>query len=174
MDILAPVLAYLTCVAGIIGAFLVSFYVVFAPPNQPAIAQRTAAIVSASTTKVVPPADAKKPVLKGAVTDNPAPNRAAPNTQKREEAVQSVAARGAPTQASSTQASSTQASTPASASQKLAAGAASEAHPGLKSPNPKGKITRAQWRQLVEQERRHRLAYQQDGDFDSRFLGYAD
>jgi uncharacterized protein involved in copper resistance len=166
MDILAPVLAYLTCVAGIIGAFLVSFYIVFSPPNQAAIPQRAAAIVSANTTKVVPPVDAKKPVLKGAVADNPTPSRAAPTTQKREEAAQSVAARGAPTQASSTQTS-----TPASASQKLAA---SEAHPGLKSPNPKSKITRAQWRQLVEQERRHRLAYQQDGDFESRFLGYAD
>jgi hypothetical protein len=166
MDILAPVLAYLTCVAGIIGAFLISFNFVFSSPNQAASPQRSAAVVSASTTKVVPPADVKKPVLKGAVADNPAPNRAAPTTQKREEAAQSVAARGAPTQALSTQAS-----TPASASQKLAA---SDAHPGLKSPNPKGKITRAQWRQLVEQERRHRLAYQQDGDFDSRFLGYAD
>jgi hypothetical protein len=153
MDILAPVLAYLTCVAGIIGAFVVSFYFVFSPPNQPAIPQRTAAIVSATATKVAPSADAKKPVLRSTVADNSPVNHVAPTTQKREQqTTQTAAVRGAPAQAA------------ASPSQKLAT---SEAH-------PKSKISRAQWRQIVEQERRRRLAYQQNGDFESRFLGYAD
>jgi hypothetical protein len=160
MDILAPVLAYLTCVAGIVGAFLVSFYLVFSPPNQPAIAQHNAALVSVTATKSSPPVDAKKPALRGTVADNPPVNHAAPTTQKREDAPQTSAARGgAPAQAST--------STPAL--QKVAP---SEARAG--DARAKGKITRAQWRQIVDQERRRRLAYQQNGDFESRFLGYAD
>jgi hypothetical protein len=156
MDILAPVLAYLSCVAGIIGAFVLSFYMVFSPPKQPAIAQHTAAIVSTTALKAAQPADAKKPALRGSVADNPAANRLAPTTQKRDDAAQTAAVRGAPAQAAAA----------VSASQKLAT---SESH-----PNPKSKISRAQWRQMVEQERRRRLAYQQDANFESRFLGYAD
>jgi len=164
MDIVAPVLAYLTCVAGIVGAFLVSFYMVFAPPSRPAIAQHTAAIVSASTTKPVtaPAAEEKKPALRGAVADNPAVNHAVPTTQKREDAASTPAPRGT---LASPRGTPAQAATPAVGPQKLAAG---------EIRGKGGKITRAQWRQIVEQERRHRLAYQQDADFKSRFLGYAD
>jgi hypothetical protein len=151
MDILAPVLAYFTCVAGIIGAFLVSFYVVFSPPNQAVISQRAVAIVSASTSQSSPSADAKKPVLRGTVADNSAINHGPSSTQKREDTPQPAAGRVA--QAIS-----------ASVPQKLAAS----------ETRPKTKVSRAQWRQIVEQERRRRLAYQQDGDFESRFLGYAD
>lgn len=152
MDILAPVFAYLTCVAGIIGAFVVSFYLVLSPPAQPDSAPRIAAVESMSATK----GDllAKKPILHGA-TAEAALNHAAPalTTQKREETRHRVA-RAVPAEA------------PASpvASPKLAAG----------DPRAKGKITRAQWRELVQQERNRRLAYQQNADFDSRFLGYAD
>ncbi len=167
MDIVAPVLAYLTFVAGVVGAFLVSVYVVFAPPSQSAMAQRTAAIVSASTAKAAPAPliDTKKPPLRGAVADNSAGNHAAPTTQKREDAVQTTAPAGAPASPRGT----AQGVTPPSGPQKLAAG---EGRPEARGKG--GKITRAQWRQIVEQERRHRLAYQQDGDFESRFLGYAD
>lgn len=145
MDILAPVFAYLTCVAGIIGAFVVSFYVLLAPPAQPGITPRSAAVESVSATK----GDllAKRPVPHRATADA-AVNHAAP-TQKREETRRQLAAsRSAPVQAP----------------QKLA----------TRDPRAKGKITRAQWHEIVEQERRRRLAYQQNADFDSRFLGYAD
>jgi hypothetical protein len=155
MDILAPVFAYLTCVAGIIGAFVISFFVVFSSPKQPAIAQQSAAVVSATAAKPVAVADLKKPALKGTTADNPAVNHVVAATQKREEPPQAVAARTAQAPASS-------AST--AAAQKLAA---SDAH-------SKSKISRAQWREMVQQERRHRIAYQQNADFESRFLGYAD
>lgn len=156
MDILAPVFAYLTAVAGIVGAFLVAFSVVVSAPKQPAIEQHTAAIVSATAPKAAPATDLKpsvdatKPVLKAAV-DNPPVNHAAATTQKRETAPQLAAATNA-------------ASAPLVASQK----------PGVAEVRSKGKITRAQWRQIVQQERSRRLAFQQGADFETRFLGYAD
>lgn len=38
----------------------------------------------------------------------------------------------------------------------------------------KGVASAAQLRRLVQEERAHRWAYQQDSTFESRFLGYAD
>ena len=156
MDILAPVFAYLTAVAGIVGAFIVAFSVVVSAPKQPAIEQHSAAIVSTTAPKAAPAADTKpsadvtKPVLKMAA-DNPPVNHAATTTQKRETAPQQAAA-------------STTAATPLGMSQK----------PAVAEARSKGKITRAQWRQIVQQERSRRLAFQQNSSFESRFLGYAD
>jgi hypothetical protein len=141
MDILAPVFAYLTCVAGIIGAFAVSFFVVFSAPNGAAIPQHSPAVVSVTASKTDMLAEAKIPVLKTALPDNSAVNHVAATTQKREIAL--------PTK------------TPPQA------GTAFDAR-------PKSKISRAQWREMVVQERSRRLAYQQNPDFESRFLGYAD
>ena len=150
MDILAPVFAYLTCVAGIIGAFVVSFFIVFSAPNEAAIPQHDT-IVSATASKSDMLADAKKPVLKNAAADNSAVNHVATTTQKREVAPPTKT----PPQAVAGQ---------ITAGQKLTAFDA----------RPKGKISRAQWRQMVAQERSRRFAYQQNPDFESRFLGYAD
>ncbi len=152
MDILAPVFAYLTCVAGIIGAFVVSFYVLLAPPAQRPIAPRVAAVESVSATK----GDllAKKPVSHRAIVETAVNHAAsAQTTQKREDTRHRVA-RAAPAETRAA----------AGASPKLAAN----------DPRAKGKITRAQWREMVQQERNRRLAYQQNADFESRFLGYAD
>ncbi len=151
MDILAPVFAYLTCVAGIIGAFAVSFFVVFSAPNGAAIPQHSPAVVSVTTSKTDMLADAKSPVLKTAPADNSAVNHVAATTQKREVTLPTKA----PPQAVAGQ---------VTAAQKLTAFDA----------RPKSKISRAQWREMVVQERSRRLAYQQNSDFESRFLGYAD
>jgi hypothetical protein len=151
MDILAPVFAYLTCVAGIIGAFVVSFFIVFSAPNGAAIPQHDAAVVSATASKSDMLADAKKPVLKNAPADNSAVNHVAATTQKREVTLPTKT----PPQAVAAQ---------ITAAQKLTAFDA----------RAKGKISRAQWREMVAQERSRRLAYQQNSDFESRFLGYAD
>jgi hypothetical protein len=157
MDILAPVFAYLTCVAGIIGAFVISFSVVFSPPKQPAVAQQSAAVVSVTAAKPPVVADLKKSVIKGTTADNSAVNHVAPATQKREEPPQTATAR-------TVQGPASPASASMAAPQKLAA---SDTH-------AKSKISRAQWREMVQQERHRRLAYQQNADFESRFLGYAD
>ncbi len=152
MDILAPVFAYLTCVAGIIGAFVVSFYVLVAPPARPGIAPRVAAVESVSATK----GDllARKTVPRRTAAETAVNHAASPQTtQKREDARHRVA-RAAPAETKA----------PAGGSEKLA----------TNDPRAKGKITRAQWREMVQQERNHRLAYQQNADFESRFLGYAD
>lgn len=149
MDILAPVLAYLTCVAGIVGAFAVSFFVVFSTPNQPAIPQHSAAAAIVSPLKTAALVEANKPATKDSQADKPAVNYVAPTTQKREAAPRASAAQAPAAQP---------------AAQKLAAIDARQ----------KPKISRAQWRQIVAQERSRRLAYQQGADFETRFLGYAD
>jgi hypothetical protein len=151
MDILAPVFAYLTCVAGIIGAFVVSFFIVFSAPNGAAIPQASTAVVSTTASKADMLVDTKKPVLKNAAADNSAVNHIAATTQKREAMLPTKT----PLQAVAGQ---------INAAQKLTAFDA----------RPKSKISRAQWREMVAQERSRRLAYQQNSDFESRFLGYAD
>jgi len=144
MDILASILAYLTCVTGIIGAFVVSFFVVFSTPEQAAIPRHSAAITSVNLLKTATLTEAKKPAAKDGRADKPAVNYVA-NTQKREAAPQQTAAAQ-------------------TASQKLA----------VIDARQKTKISRAQWRQIVQQERTRRLAYQQSSSFETRFLGYAD
>lgn len=158
MDILAPVFAYLTCVAGILGGFVVAFYVVVSPPNHAALEPRNEPIASVTATKSAPLTDLKKPALRGVVADNSAVNHAASDTQKREEVRQPATARTATSQGSDRVASST------TATQNRAAN----------ELRGKSKITRAQWRDMVQQERKRRLAFQQNADFESRFLGYAD
>ena len=148
MDILAPILAYLTCVAGIVGAFAVSLFVVFSTPDRPAMLQRATAIVSVNTLKTAAAVEAKKPTANDGQADKVAVNYVAPTTQNRDAAPQAIS----PAVAAQT------------ASQKLAAIDARQ----------KSKISRAQWRQIVQQERSRRLAYQQGSDFETRFLGYAD
>jgi hypothetical protein len=154
MDILAPVFAYLTAVAGIFGAFVVAFSVVVSAPKQPANEQHNAAIVSVTAPKVAvatdlrPSVDAAKPASKP-VADTQPVNHVAATTPKSEGAPQRAAAAAA---------------APLAVSQK----------PAVAEARSKGKITRAQWRQIVQQERGRRLAFQKSADFESRFLGYAD
>jgi hypothetical protein len=147
MDIVAPILAYLSCVAGIVGAFIVSFVVVFSTPNRPITPQHSATIASVSPLRPATLAEAKSPAVKSGQSDKLAVNYAASTTQKREVTPQAAASPTAPPPQGP-------------ASQKLAAFDARQ----------KSKISRAQWRQIVQQERSHRLA----SDFESRFLGYAD
>lgn len=142
MDILGSILAYLTCVAGIVGAFAVSLFVVFSTPNQPTLPSHTAAIASVSTLKTASLAEANKPAAQDERSDKLAVNHVASTTQKRE----------ATPQAAVTQ----------TAGQKLA----------VIDARQKTKISRQQWRQIVQQERNKRLAYR--SDFETRFLGYAD
>ncbi len=89
-------------------------------------------------------ADAKNPAVKSGPADKLPVNYTVTTTQKREVAPQAAAI----PQASP------------SAAQKLAA----------IDGRQKSKISRAQWREMVQQERSHRLA----SDFETRFLGYAD
>ena len=144
MDVLAPIFAYLTCVAGIIGAFVVSFVVVFSAPNQSVIPQPNAAIASASPAKTTTLAEAKNTVVRSGQSDKLAVNYTVNSTQKRDATPQAAAAPPSP----------------GAVSQKLAAIDARQ----------KSKISRAQWRQMVSQERSRRVA----SDFETRFLGYAD
>jgi hypothetical protein len=144
MDILAPIFAYLTCVAGIVGAFVVSFVVVFSAPNQSATPQPNAVIASASPVKATTPAEAKNIVVRSGQSDKLAVNYTVNSTQKRDATPQAAASPPSP----------------GAVSQKLAAIDARQ----------KSKISRAQWRQIVQQERSRRVA----SDFETRFLGYAD
>lgn len=140
MDILASIIAYLGCVAGIIGAFAISLFVLFSTPDQTTPAKPTAAqsVVLAAKTNVL-----KTNVLKPAVT---AEAKSAPGIKQT---VRHVAAGAAK---------------PATASPTTLAG----------DLRQKPSISRSQLRRLVQEERAKRWAYQQDSNFDNRFLGYAD
>jgi hypothetical protein len=147
MDIIASILAYLTCVAGIVGAFLVSFYLVFATPSGPIIAEHRTAVANTAPLKV---AAVPMPKTSGAKGDR---------LDKREGNYATTVSKHADRKALVTRAAAER----MSRRQNLASAA-----------RQKGQISRAQWRWLVEQERARRLAYQQSSDFESRFLDYAD
>jgi hypothetical protein len=130
MDILASIFAYLTCVAGIIGAFAISIFLLFSPPDHASVTaqnsalatKHAAAVLNAATVNVSPMATVTK--------------RAVSQTASNEEL-------------------------PA-------------APPAVEKRKPSRQVSAAQLRRLARQERNKHLAYQQDPDFEARFLGYAD
>lgn len=133
MDILASILAYLGCVAGIVGALLISFTVLFSTPGQ---LPNTAPIAAKQSTAM-----AAKPAAPKVTTASVASPAAQP-----------VARSGG-----------------------AATAAQAAAPPKTTIARSKILATRAQkWRRFVQEERARRWAYQQDPDFESRFLGYAD
>jgi hypothetical protein len=144
MDILASILAYLGCMAGIVGALVISFALFFSAPHiaQPNIPQRVAHNARgqsvATTAKAVTPNAATAAVAK-------APTKSDRDTQ----AVSAIAQNAAP--------------------------APTPIPPPTASARAKMAAARAQkLRRFVQEERARRWAYQQDPDFESRFLGYVD
>jgi hypothetical protein len=149
MDIIASIFAYLGCVTGIVGALAISFFFVFSPLAQPATAPQVASHAAS-----VAPAPAK-----------------------------TVAASETSAVAKSAKAESAKAENTAKAENKaddrggMAAVAKDRQSPPLviaQDARQKTKTSHAQWRRLVQEERAKRWAYQQDPDFEARFLGYAD
>jgi hypothetical protein len=131
MDILASIFAYMTCVAGIVGAFVLSAFVLFAAPDHASVtaqnsavtARHAAAVLSTPAVNLSPTAPATKRVASSLA----ASNRPIPGTP-----------------------------------------------PDAEKRKPSRQVSVAQLRRLARQERNKHLAYQQDPDFDARFLGYAD
>jgi hypothetical protein len=117
-------LAYLGCVAGIVGALMISFIVYFSPPAHPAhLTHTTEMVAKPSAAK----ADRLTHVVATVAPDAPAPEQV-------------------------------MASPPTVAATTL----------------PKEQASRAQaMRRQVQEERAKRWAYQQDPDFETRFLSYA-
>jgi hypothetical protein len=130
MDILAPIFAYLGCVAGIVCALAISFMVYVSPPGQ-TTANKPNVATAASPLKVTTIAQAK----------------AAPKADRHDTHVASAAG-----------------------------DAAAPPPPTVAfSARHRAQISRAQYyRRLVEEQRLKRLAYQQNPEFEARFLGYAD
>jgi hypothetical protein len=126
MDILASIFAYMTCVAGIIGAFAIAISVLFSAPD-PAKAPRQE---SALATKH--PAAALNTTTANASQPATVPKRAT--------------------------------------SSQTASNGAAVAPPAAEKRKPSA----AQLRHLARQERNKHFAYQQDPDFEARFLGHAD
>ncbi len=135
MDIVASILAYLGCMAGIVGALAVSFALFFSAPDlPPPIAHSAGRQSVAVTAKTATP----NPAIASAAKSQAKPNKGA-------EVVSTVAQ------------STTPAPTPtASARAKMLAARAQKL------------------RRFVQEERARRWAYQQDPDFESRFLGFTD
>jgi hypothetical protein len=130
MDILASIFAYLTCVAGIIGAFAISVFVLFSAPDHASVILQNSAL----TTKHA------APVLSAAIENVPP----AATVAKRV------------------------------ASAQTARNGEVAASPAVEKPKPSRQVSAAQLRRLARQEHDKRVAFQQDPDFEARFLGYAD
>jgi hypothetical protein len=147
MDILASMLAYLGCVTGIVAALVMSFFVFFSTPDQPAVPKHTVALASKASASR--PGESK--VAMSSATATAADATPASKLGPKIGPMAAGVASGAPKAETVPQ-------------------AASAAH-----LRPRAQIGRAQYlRRLVQEERARRWAYQQDPDFDSRFLGYAD
>jgi hypothetical protein len=130
MDILASIFAYMTCVAGIIGAFAISIFVLFSAPDHVNLQHQESALAT-----------------KHAAT---ALNTATANVSQT-----AATKRGAPSQTASN-------------------GGIPVAPPSVEKRKPSRQISAAQLRHLARQERNKHVAYQQDSDFEARFLGHAD
>jgi hypothetical protein len=135
MDIIAAMLAYLTCATGIIGALAISAFIVFATPDRTEVPQHV--LVPQHALALTAKANATKPTA--AVAAKPA----------------RVAARVIEHQ------------TPMRSSVVAQSGIA-------KAARQKAQSARAQLRQMLQEERAKRWAYQQDPGFEARFLGYVD
>jgi hypothetical protein len=131
MDILASIFAYFTCVAGIIGAFALSIFVLFSAPDHASVILQNSALTTKHAAAVF-----------SAATDNVSP---AATATKRAASAQTA---GTPEDVAAT--------------------------PVIEKRKPSRQVSAAQLRRLARQEHDKRVAYQQDADFDARFLGYAD
>jgi hypothetical protein len=131
MDIIASIFAYMTCVAGIIGAFAISIFVLFSAPDHAGMPRQDSAL----------------PTKHAAAASNMATvNVSRPATATKRSAT----------------------------SQTASNGGAPVAPPSLEKRKPSRQVSAAQLRYLARQERNKHLAYQQDSDFEARFLGHAD
>ena len=101
MDIVASIVAYLTCVAGIIGAVAISLAVLFAAPDRSTLPQDAAAPITLAVKHGPPPSNvATQNAPRAAVEQNRAvavvKNMSA--TKKRSRSPQTAAMQPAPTQ----------------------------------------------------------------------------
>jgi hypothetical protein len=129
MDILASIFAYMTCVAGIIGAFAISIFVLFSAPDHAGMPRQDSAL----------------PTKHAAAALNTATVNVSQTATKR-----------------------------AVPSQTASNGGVAVAPPPVEKRKPSRQVSAAQLRYLARQERNNHLAYQQDSDFEARFLGHAD
>lgn len=144
MDILASMFAYLGCVAGLVGALAMSFYLFFAAPNP--------ALTPADTSAVA----AKSDLLRTAVA--PRANPVATIARADTHVASRVASQEASPKASP------------EASNVPTADASPAAAPAKKTQLARAQLLR----RLAQEDRARRWAYQQDPSFETRFLGYAD
>jgi hypothetical protein len=152
MDIVASIVAYLTCVAGIIGAFAISIFVLFSTPDQVQAPSQTIAsqnIALATKHSAVPSNVATLNGPQAATVTKPAAEAQTASSRKIHAALRAEKRTPSP------QTTTAQSALPSEAQRKI-------------QPTP------AQLRHLTRQERDRHLAYQQDPNFEARFLGYAD
>jgi hypothetical protein len=151
MDILASMLAYLGCVSGIVCALVLSFVVYFSHPDRSAAHINHPVATANAAVRPVATASAAVAKVTTIAQVNPAQVNPTPKAEPKD----------APKNASvalsdTTTAAAPRATVPVSTRHKV-------------------QLSRPQhYRRLVEEERARRWAYQQDPDFEARFLGYAD
>jgi hypothetical protein len=135
MDIIASIFAYLGCVAGILGAFAISLFVLFSPPDQPTRPMAPVAMTAKPSVAKTATVAAVMPAPKIAQADK----HPASLDPKRETVPQAATGRTASVNA-----------------------------------RQKTQLWAAQVRRQEQEQRARRWAYQQNPDFEARFLGYAD
>ncbi len=144
MDIVASILAYLGCMAGVVGALLISFSVFFSAPNVPQRVAGANGQTAATAAKTATP----KPAIAAAKIPAQQSGRGA--------SVVSTIAQNTTPQNTTSQKTTAAPAPSVSAHSKVVAARAQK------------------MRRFVQEERARRWAYQQDPDFEARFLGYAD
>jgi hypothetical protein len=156
MDILAAIAAYLGCAAGIAGALIVSLVMVLAPAGPATSARQISTQASAH---------------KAAATQTVA----LASRPKTETAVSKPEAMTVMTTAMATPPKSVEKPVWPAKPNFPAATAEGVSRTNLAiAIGRRGGDSRAHLRRFVQKEQARRLAYRQDPDFESRFLGYAD
>ena len=145
MDILAGMLAYVAGLGALFGAVAIAFVVFVASPKESPQAQSQPQSASAMLVRPSPP---KKP----------ATHEAQAKEVAKESAKEGLKAGPKDDR---------------SHSDRHAAALPGAAQPTA-SREARHKASTAHARRTIEEERAHRWAYQQDSDFEKRFLGYAD
>jgi hypothetical protein len=148
MDILAGIFAYLACIGGLLGALAISFMLYVSPHGHGQNVQQAAATGRSITASHVTTVAQAKPAAQA---------KLAAKGDKSDKGEQPKD----PHVASSVAPEATPAATPT--------------NPAISLRHKTQLASRAQnYRRLVEEQRARRWAYQQDPDFEARFLGYAD
>jgi hypothetical protein len=154
MDIVAAMLAYLTCVTGIVGALAISTYVYLVAPQPAAAPLQTATLAVQIDDGKISTTKANQNKIGGVTT------RATRTATAAERKPLTTIAHST--------------DDALARNNVLARNNALAPKPVALDARQKGQLSRAELRRLAQEQRAKRWAYQQDDSFEARFMSYAD